>query len=181
VDKKLIGVGILALGGLGYMASKSGSGGFSLTGAISRQQFLALARGKLGKPYIWGATGPDEFDCSGLVQWCYGQLGISVPRQVTEQAQGQTGFAPLVKQIDSYDMSKSEAFNLMVPGDCIALDSDELERYEHVGIFTGTSVIHASGGILCPMGTSRCKVVEDSKERFGNTSRHFRTIFSYIA
>lgn len=32
---------------------------------------LAAAESKIGAPYVWGATGPDSFDCSGLVQWAY--------------------------------------------------------------------------------------------------------------
>jgi cell wall-associated NlpC family hydrolase len=48
-------------------------------------QAVALARSRLGTPYVWGAAGPDSFDCSGLTQWVYAQLGISLPR--TSQAQ----------------------------------------------------------------------------------------------
>lgn len=45
-----------------------------------------LARRQLGKPYQWGASGPDRFDCSGLVQHVYGELGIDLPRVSREQA-----------------------------------------------------------------------------------------------
>jgi cell wall-associated NlpC family hydrolase len=40
---------------------------------------LRLALSKVGDPYVWAAAGPDTFDCSGLVVWAYGQLGISLP------------------------------------------------------------------------------------------------------
>ena len=39
-----------------------------------------LARALAGKPYRWGAAGPGAFDCSGLVQFVYGRLGVELPR-----------------------------------------------------------------------------------------------------
>lgn len=39
----------------------------------------------LGHPYIWGAEGPDAFDCSGLILWLYGRIGIRLPRVAVEQ------------------------------------------------------------------------------------------------
>ena len=45
-----------------------------------------LARQQLGKQYQWGAAGPDRFDCSGLVQYVFGNLGINLPRVSREQA-----------------------------------------------------------------------------------------------
>jgi cell wall-associated NlpC family hydrolase len=41
---------------------------------------IAYAMSKLGKPYVWGATGPNAFDCSGLVQAAFHAAGISLPR-----------------------------------------------------------------------------------------------------
>ena len=49
-------------------------------------QAAALAAEQLGKPYQWGASGPDRFDCSGLVQHVYGSLGVALPRVSAEQA-----------------------------------------------------------------------------------------------
>jgi cell wall-associated NlpC family hydrolase len=46
---------------------------------------LLAAASKLGRPYVWGAEGPDTFDCSGLVQWAYAQAGITVPRVTHQQ------------------------------------------------------------------------------------------------
>ncbi|MFI7534568.1 C40 family peptidase [Streptosporangium sp. NPDC049376] len=46
---------------------------------------LTAAISKLGRPYVWGAEGPDTFDCSGLVQWAYRQAGIQVPRVTHQQ------------------------------------------------------------------------------------------------
>jgi cell wall-associated NlpC family hydrolase len=46
---------------------------------------LRAAYGKLGRPYVWGAEGPDSFDCSGLVQWAYAQAGVRMPRVTAQQ------------------------------------------------------------------------------------------------
>jgi cell wall-associated NlpC family hydrolase len=46
---------------------------------------IAYAEAQLGKPYLWGGTGPDAFDCSGLVMMAYRQAGVVTPR--TSQAQ----------------------------------------------------------------------------------------------
>ncbi|SDG88801.1 Cell wall-associated hydrolase, NlpC family [Sinosporangium album] len=46
---------------------------------------LTAAASKLGRPYVWGAEGPDSFDCSGLVQWAFAQAGIRVPRVTHQQ------------------------------------------------------------------------------------------------
>lgn len=46
---------------------------------------LKAAISKLGRPYVWGAEGPDTFDCSGLVQWAYAQAGVRVPRVTHQQ------------------------------------------------------------------------------------------------
>lgn len=40
---------------------------------------------RLGCPYVWGATGPDRFDCSGLVKWAYAQAGVPLHRTTYEQ------------------------------------------------------------------------------------------------
>ncbi|MEV0968997.1 C40 family peptidase [Microtetraspora glauca] len=46
---------------------------------------LTAAVGKLGRPYVWGAEGPNTFDCSGLVQWAYAQAGVRMPRVTHQQ------------------------------------------------------------------------------------------------
>ncbi|MCL3778104.1 MULTISPECIES: C40 family peptidase [unclassified Actinomyces] len=43
------------------------------------QNVTDLAMGFVGSPYVWGAAGPYAFDCSGLVSYVYGQMGVSVP------------------------------------------------------------------------------------------------------
>jgi cell wall-associated NlpC family hydrolase len=46
---------------------------------------VAFAYAQLGKPYQWGATGPDSFDCSGLAQAAWAAAGVSIPRDTYEQ------------------------------------------------------------------------------------------------
>ena len=46
---------------------------------------VRAALSRLGCPYVWGATGPDRFDCSGLVKWAYAQAGIPLHRTTFEQ------------------------------------------------------------------------------------------------
>lgn len=47
---------------------------------------LTAAKSRLGAPYVWGATGPSSFDCSGLIRWSFAQAGVSLPRTTYEQA-----------------------------------------------------------------------------------------------
>lgn len=46
---------------------------------------LAQARGQIGKPYVYGDEGPNTFDCSGLMQFCFGLAGITLPRTAAQQ------------------------------------------------------------------------------------------------
>ncbi|MFI9505511.1 C40 family peptidase [Nocardia sp. NPDC052566] len=46
---------------------------------------LDAAMSKIGAPYVYGAAGPNAFDCSGLVQWAYRQAGMELPRTSGEQ------------------------------------------------------------------------------------------------
>lgn len=56
-------------------------------GAGTQRAAIAVraALSRLGRPYVWGATGPDQFDCSGLVQWSYAQAGIHLDRTTYQQ------------------------------------------------------------------------------------------------
>ncbi|MGW3954312.1 NlpC/P60 family protein [Streptomyces sp. NPDC004752] len=85
---------------------------------------VAYAYGKLGSPYVWGATGPNAFDCSGLVQAAYRSAGISLPR--TSYAQIGAG----------RHVSRAQ----LLPGDLVFFYSG----VSHVGIYVGNGqMIHA--------------------------------------
>jgi cell wall-associated NlpC family hydrolase len=85
---------------------------------------IAYAYAKLGSPYVWGAAGPNAFDCSGLVQAAYRSAGISLPR--TTYAQINAGRR----------VSRSE----LQPGDLVFYYSG----ISHVGIYVGNGqIIHA--------------------------------------
>ncbi|GHD27906.1 C40 family peptidase [Nocardiopsis kunsanensis] len=49
------------------------------------EQVIDAAESQAGTPYAWGGTGPDSFDCSGLVQWAFGEAGIDLPRVTHDQ------------------------------------------------------------------------------------------------
>ncbi len=56
-------------------------------GTVTGASVVSEAESFEGTPYVWGGTSPSGFDCSGLVQYAYGQLGISLPRTSEEQSQ----------------------------------------------------------------------------------------------
>ena len=84
-----------------------------------RQRAVEVASRQDGDPYRRGGTGPDSFDCSGLVQYSFGQVGKSLPRTSGEQARA------------TRRISRSEAR----PGDLIFISSGG--RVSHVGIYAG--------------------------------------------
>ncbi|RRQ27737.1 NlpC/P60 family protein [Rhodococcus sp. Eu-32] len=85
---------------------------------------VQAAESKIGAPYVYGASGPDSFDCSGLVQWAYKQAGISLPRTSYDQAAAGT------------PVSQSD----LQPGDVISFYGGS-----HSGIYVGNgNVVHAS-------------------------------------
>ncbi|MGC9380419.1 NlpC/P60 family protein [Streptomyces sp. MH13] len=85
---------------------------------------VAYAHQKLGSPYVWGATGPDAFDCSGLVQAAYRAAGVSLPR---------TTYAQI-------DAGRRVSRSALRPGDLVFFYSG----ISHVGIYIGNGrMIHA--------------------------------------
>jgi peptidoglycan DL-endopeptidase CwlO len=71
-------------------AVSAGTGGTTsgtYTGPTTTQaeKAIAFAYGQLGKPYLWGATGPGSYDCSGLVESAWASAGIMIPRTTYEQ------------------------------------------------------------------------------------------------
>jgi cell wall-associated NlpC family hydrolase len=53
--------------------------------SATAQAAVAEARRHLGTPYVYGGAAPGGFDCSGLVQYCYGRVGVSLPRTTSQQ------------------------------------------------------------------------------------------------
>lgn len=112
-----------------------------LRGLVPGSGTSALAAGltRVGAPYVWGAVGPDQFDCSGLVQWAFHQVGKNVPRT----SQQQSNFGTPVDQKD------------LQPGDVVFFYSE----VSHVGIYAGNGLmLHASTfGVpvqVAPMGST---------------------------
>jgi cell wall-associated NlpC family hydrolase len=89
------------------------------------EKVIAFAENQLGKPYVWAATGPDTYDCSGLTQAAWREAGIELPRTTWDQVEAGTR------------VSRSE----MLPGDLVFFYDD----ISHVGIYIGDGMmIHAS-------------------------------------
>ena len=57
----------------------------SLSYAAKAAKAIAFAKAQLGKPYVWGATGPNSYDCSGLVQAAWQAAGVNLPRTTWDQ------------------------------------------------------------------------------------------------
>jgi peptidoglycan DL-endopeptidase CwlO len=64
---------------------------------------ITAAETKVGDPYVYAATGPNAFDCSGLTQWAYRQAGIDLPRTAAEQWFSST-MHPALSQLEPGDL-----------------------------------------------------------------------------
>jgi len=109
------------LGGLRAAASFTGGG---VPGRVpdGRSPAVDVAQEFLGVPYVWGGASPAGFDCSGLVQYAYGQLGVELPRTAAEQARmGQ----PVASLADAR------------PGDLVAFH----DPVDHIGIYAGNGLM----------------------------------------
>lgn len=89
---------------------------------------VKAALSKLGCPYVWGATGPNSFDCSGLTQWAYRQAGITIGRTTWDQIAN----------------GRSVSANQLIPGDLIFFHTMNDRPPTHVGIYIGDGkFVHA--------------------------------------
>ena len=93
------------------------------------QAVVDLATKQLGKPYLWGAEGPDSFDCSGLIYYVYKNAAkINLPRTSTEQS----------------SVGTTISISNLKPGDLIFSSTDGSGRVNHVGIYVGNDeMIHS--------------------------------------
>ncbi|MEE1735883.1 NlpC/P60 family protein [Streptomyces sp. BE147] len=86
---------------------------------------FSAAQSRVGMPYVWGASGPGSFDCSGLTSWAFRQAGVSIPR--TSQAQAEVG-------------TRVNSLSALKPGDLVIMRTD----LSHVGFYAGNGqILHA--------------------------------------
>ncbi|ARF77326.1 glycoside hydrolase [Kitasatospora albolonga] len=92
--------------------------------AAKAEQVLAFARAQIGKPYVWGASGPSSYDCSGLTQAAWREANVTLPRTTWDQVKVGT-------RVATSDLQ---------PGDLVFFYDD----ISHVGIYKGDGMmIHA--------------------------------------
>ncbi|MFD7664905.1 NlpC/P60 family protein [Streptomyces sp. NPDC059788] len=107
--------------------SGSGSGGGTTDDGsygTKAAKALAFARAQMGKPYVWGATGPNSYDCSGLTQAAWKAAGVSLPRTTWDQVKAGD-------RVATQDLK---------PGDLVFFYDD----ISHVGMYIGDGkMIHA--------------------------------------
>jgi cell wall-associated NlpC family hydrolase len=102
---------------------------------------VARALSKLGSPYLWGAEGPDRFDCSGLAFWSYkigpgANASLALPRVANDMYHG----TPAVPA------TRFGRGDLLLPGDLVffATDSSDWHTIYHMGIYIGGGrMVHA--------------------------------------
>ncbi|MFE7269099.1 NlpC/P60 family protein [Streptomyces sp. NPDC057623] len=105
-------------------SSSSDSSSSDSSYATKAEKALAFARSQIGKPYVWGATGPDSYDCSGLTQAAWKAAGVDIPRVTYDQVNAGTTVSLASAQ----------------PGDLVFFYDD----ITHVGIYIGNGMmIHA--------------------------------------
>jgi peptidoglycan DL-endopeptidase CwlO len=90
---------------------------------LAAARAVAFARSQLGKPYVWGASGPSSYDCSGLVMAAYRSAGVWLPRV----SRAQFGAGPRV------------GLGGLAPGDLVfyAYNTGNPGSIHHVGMYIG--------------------------------------------
>lgn len=92
------------------------------------QQAIAFARAQIGDPYVWGGTGPDQWDCSGLTMMAYQSAGVSLPRTAAQQ---------WTVGLHVHDVVDLE------PGDLVFFASNlsDASTIHHVGLYVGDGLM----------------------------------------
>ena len=117
------------------LESTTSSYNSSMSNAQKLEHVIYVAQNQLGKKYVFGATGTATFDCSGLTQYCFKQIGVTLKR--TAYAEGYNDERPKLSGISSLRRGDLVFFNTVSDGDLC----------DHTGIYLGSSMfIHASSG-----------------------------------
>lgn len=88
---------------------------------------------QMGKPYVWGGSGPDSFDCSGLVYYCLNQAGYSISRRTA------------ASYAENEDWEWVNSISELEVGDLMFFRQADEVSISHVGIYIGNNMlIHAS-------------------------------------
>ena len=115
-------------------AAKAAASGSSASGrsfdstslGASHADAVAVAKRYLGVPYVWGGTSPSGFDCSGLVQYSYAQVGVTLPRTSREQFHVGS-FIP------------RDRLDLLKAGDLVFFGyNGDASQIHHVGMYVGS-------------------------------------------
>jgi hypothetical protein len=113
------------------MVGRGGRSEGGVGGGIRGRDVVRAALEVLGTPYQWGGTAENGFDCSGLIQYAYGHLGIRLPRTSRAQAGAGTAVPPVVDSLR--------------PGDILAFAAQRGGAVSHVGMYVGDGrFIHSS-------------------------------------
>lgn len=91
------------------------------------RNIVAMANSVVGTPYAFGGSGPEEFDTTGLIYYCFRQCGIDAPRLLDEQ----------------YAYGEAVAQEFLQPGDVVFFYLETPGEVEYVGIYTGNNTFVA--------------------------------------
>jgi cell wall-associated NlpC family hydrolase len=125
--------GGLALSGVAATAPSAAAAPARTTGLSNSVSFVGrahavaqLAAAQRGKPYVYGASGPRAFDCSGLITYVYARAGIQLPHNAAAQAR------------------MSRRVGSPVPGDLVFFWSGNTSNVYHVGVYAGYGAMYSA-------------------------------------
>jgi hypothetical protein len=125
--------------------------GFTLPTDVRQRAAVGFALNQIGKPYVWGAKGPNAYDCSGLMLAAWAAAGVGIPAGTVSQVRAGHAVAS-IEQVQPGDL-------LFIPG---SLGSAQVPR--HVGMYAGHGLIvdaydTDTGVILEPLSAWTSKIV----------------------